>query len=165
MSEKFWSNVMLVDEKKFELIMKLRKKYICRKKGMAYDIGNTQGYTRSQSAVVWGCFGANGIGDLVVIDSRMNGILYRDIIKKYLRSSAKKIELKRGWKLLKENDPKHKSKIVKLELKNMRIKCIDHPPQSPDMNSKENLWYIADRNVAISDRSSTKVMLTAIFRG
>ena len=160
----YWKNVMYIDEKKFELIMTPRRKYVWRRINEAYDEGNTQAYTRSQSVMIWGCFGANGVGDMVLIPTTMNAISYRDILRKNLRSSAKKIGLKRGWMLLQDNDPKHTSKIVKSELNKMRIKCINHPPQSPDMNPIENLWDHIDRKIPIKDRSSTKTMLSAIMR-
>lgn len=111
----YWDNVMYIDEKKFELICNPRKQYIWRRKNSAYDDGNTQAYTRSESVMVWGAFGANGVGDIVIIPITMNGAMYRDILKKYLGSSAKKIGLKRRWKLLQDNDPKNTSKIVKSE--------------------------------------------------
>ena len=145
----YWNNVMFVDEKKFELISKHRRQWIWRKQNRAYDPGNTKAHTRSQSIMVWGCFRANGTSDIVVIPTTMTGIVYRDILKKHLKSLAEKIGLKKGWKLLQDNDPKHTSKVVQTELNKMRIKRINHPPQSPDMNPIENLWDIVDRKILV----------------
>lgn len=161
--DSYWNNVMYVDEKKFVLICNPRKQYIWRRKNTAYDDGNTQAYTRSESVMAWGAFGANGVGDIVIIPSTMNSAMYRDILKKYLRSSAKKIGLKRGWKLLQDNDPKHTSKIVKSELSKMKIKCINHPAQSPDMNPIANLWDHVDRKICATDRYSKKSMSNTII--
>lgn len=68
--------------KKFELISKHRRQWIWRKQNRVYDPGNTKVYTRSQSIMVWGCFGANGTGDIVVIPTTMTGTVYRHILKK-----------------------------------------------------------------------------------
>lgn len=160
----FWSNIMYVDEKKFELIPKHRREIIWRQKNRAYDVGNTKPYTRSQSVMVWACFGAAGVGNIVLIPNTMSGAMYREILKKNFRESAQKIGLKRGWYLLQDNDPKHKSKIVQTELDKMKIKRIDHPAQSPDLNPIENLWDVVDRKIPTEDRNSIETFTNAIIR-
>ena len=159
----YWKNVMYVDEKKFQLVMKPRKRYVWRRKNMAYEPGNTQSYARSQSVMVWACFGANGAGDIVIIPSTMTGEKYRDLLKEHLKSSSKKIGLKRGWMLLQDNDPKHNSKIVQSYLDQVKVKRIKHPPQSPEINSIENLWDYIDRRIPISDRTSIGKFSAAII--
>ena len=161
---RFWENVMFIDEKKFNLISKSSSQYVWRRKNEPYKDGYTAAYARSQSIMVWGCFGANGVGRLVEIETTMNGIAYRDIIKKHIRPSAKKVGLKRGWHMLQDNDPKHKSKIVQSELVKMRIKQINHPPQSPDINPIENLWKYVDDRISYDDRNSIKDFRVALFR-
>lgn len=90
----------------------------------ACDEGNTQAYTRSKTVMVWACFRANGVGDIVFIPSTMTGIKYRDLLKKNLASSARKIGLKIGLILLQDNEPKHNSKVVQSELDKMKRKRI-----------------------------------------
>ena len=163
-SSQFWCDMLYADEKRFDRIPKHRKRTIWKEENTAYEAGSTQAYTRSKSVMVWECLGANGAGDLAVVDTTMNAIKYRDLLRKHLRSSARKIELKRGWMFLQDNDPKDSSKIVQSELKGMNIKCINHPPQSPNMNPMENLWDGVERKVLINDRSNDKRMLSAIQR-
>lgn len=158
-----WKNMMFVDEKKFDLIMKPRRGYVWRKDNTALDNGNTDQNMRSQSIMVWGSFGHKGVGKLVFIDSTMTAIRYRDLLKKHLRASARKIGLKKGWILLQDNDPKHKSKIVQSELQSMGIKSIKHPPQSPDMNPIENLWDLVERAIPVSKRSNLVTFENAIL--
>lgn len=160
----YWKNVMFVDEKKFSLIMRPRKRYVWRKKNTANNPCNTQPYTRSASVMVWGSFGAGGVGDLCFITTRLNGQGYRDIVKEHLKSSAKKIGLRKGWMLIQDNDPKHNSKIVQSELDRLRIKRIKHPPQSPDMNPIENLWDYVERRIGVKDRTSIEKFKKAIIR-
>lgn len=144
--------------------MKLRKEHVWRKKGTAYDDGNTHGYTRSQSVMVWGSFGAGGVGEICIIPCTMTGESYRNILDKHLKKSARKIGLRRGWLLCQDNDPKHKSRIVQTYLDRAKIKCVEHPPQSPDMNPIENLWDYVERRIPLSDRTSIKKLESAIFR-
>ena len=62
--------------------------------------------------MIWVSFGANGVGDIAIIYGTMNQYAYKDLLRKHLRYSARKIGLKRGWMLLQDNDPKHRSKLV-----------------------------------------------------
>lgn len=114
--------------------------------------------------MLWACFGANGIGDITIIEGTMDKYVYRDILNNHLRSSAKKIGMKRGWTFLHDNDPKHTSNIVKSELQKMKIKVVNHPPQSPDMNPIENLWDYVDRRITIADRATVDTLIQAIKR-
>lgn len=54
-------------------------------------------------------------------------------------SLTKLIGLKNGL-FLQDNAPIHNSKICKKFLENEKIKIIQIPPNSPDLNPIENLW-------------------------
>ena len=82
--------------------------------------------------------------------------MYRDILKKNLRSSARKTGLKRGWMILQDNDPKHNSQIVQSESAKMKIKYIKNTAQSPDVNPKETLWDHVGCKVLTQHKSSIK---------
>jgi len=51
------------------------------------------------------------------------------------------------WRLLQDNDPKHKSVLVQTWLFNHGISTIEFPPYSPDLNPIENLWNDLARRV------------------
>lgn len=46
----------------------------------------------------------------------------------------------------------------------MKIKRIDHPAQSPDLNPIENLWDVVDRKIPTEDRNSIETFTNAIIR-
>ncbi|KAF7643297.1 hypothetical protein LDENG_00242120, partial [Lucifuga dentata] len=139
----FWENILWTDETKVEL-------FAFQKKNIIPTVKHGGG-----SVMVWGCFAASGPGRLAVIDGTMNSALYQKILKENVRPSVRDLKLKRTWVMQQDNDPKHTSKSTSEWLKKNKMKVLEWPSQSPDLNPIEMLWH--DLKQAVHARKPSNV--------
>ena len=62
-----------------------------------------------------------------------------------------------------DNDPKHKSKVVTEYLNEKGIQVLDYPPESPCLDSIDNLFDRIDTMVPMKDRYNLEALKIALF--
>jgi hypothetical protein len=84
---------------------------------------------------------------LVRYDGKVTAEIYRDVLQEHLLPFAAETFEDVVWVFMQDNDPKHgsphvdrSSKLMRKWHKDHKIRVLDHPPQSPDLNPIEHLW-------------------------
>jgi len=114
------------------------------------------------SIVIWGCFAWSGVENLVKITGILTTNMYIDILRQNLEASLLQVGLEDNFVFQQDNDPKHTAKITQTFFKSNRIKFLDWPPQSPDLNPIENLWSILDKKVDKTGVTNTENYFVAL---
>lgn len=115
--------------------------------------------------MMWGAFGYYGKSELQSVPVRSNSSDYQAILQSGLIRDGSKMG-GRGWIFQQDNAPIHTSASTRAWLATKKVRLLDWPARSPDLNPMENLWGYLSQKVYAHGRqySSKRELEEAIFR-
>lgn len=131
-----WTNVSFTDEASIWRQLKTLKRWYNTQMGIDHDVM----FKHSDKLNVW-CLINVDFKKIYVFPDNMDANKYVSIL------NEKFIETNNNRYLLCDNDPKHTSHKASLFLSKNKIRCIDFPSYSPDLNPIENIFSILKRNL------------------
>ena len=97
---------------------------------------------------IWDCLTYDGIGLCNLYQGKMDQFGYIDTLRNSLIATKELFWVDVSeWIFQQDNAPCHTAKSVKNWLKDSKIKVLNWPARSPDLNPIENIWSIIDRRL------------------
>ncbi|ETN97406.1 hypothetical protein RFI_40123 [Reticulomyxa filosa] len=161
-SPEMWSKVLFSDESTFCTDWRGHQR-VWREKNDRYAPENIMEVPHNSKKVsVWGCFCANGVGELYRIEGELTSAQYEnEVIKKCMPESADTLFMNTDWIFQQDNAPVHKSTSTTRYL-SRHFNVIEWPAMSPDLNPIENIWAYLKRNVAQKNPKDENELFQAI---
>ena len=114
--------------------------------------------------MIWGCFSANGVCRIKVIEGSMNSNEYINTLETKMVPSVHHLFPDGQYTFQDDGAPCHRSKIVQEWHCANKTNLLDWPGNSPDINPIENLWAIVKAKVRYKMPTGKKSLLSAIIQ-
>lgn len=146
-----WKNVMFSDESVISRIGSYGKKFYRKRPGNMRPESNPTKRTMQAGGgkiMVWGCMTYNGLGDLCWLPQGLDSQLYVEVLQDYVIASQDYRRLDRGKFIFQQDNAKvHTAKIVKGYFLKSKIRIMNWPSNSPDLNPIELVWGYPKRHL------------------
>ena len=142
-----WLKVMWSDESPFSLFPKCDKMYVRRRPGEEFQRQCLKPTVKhgEESIMVWGCVSGAGMGKLKRLEGKVDAEVYYRILRHQMEPTMKLQGGRQSFVFMQDNASVHTAKKNLQSLERNNYNLLDHPPQSPDLNPLENIWWAIEQ--------------------
>jgi transposase len=150
-----WDNIIFSDETSIWKGVSNTKRWINSNDNNDYD--KVVKYPLKRQ--VWGSISKLFPSQIYIFDGNMNAIMYLNILENKLLPTCEK-----NPKLIfqDDNDPKHRSNLIKNWKNEKQIKSLEWPSNSPDLNPVENVWALLKKKISKINTKTTEEFVEII---
>ena len=158
-----WRRVLFSDESHF-YVQGQRSQHVRRSAGEPISASHlNQSVKYPDKKMFWGCFTYKGVGPIDPCEGMMNSQKYIEILRRRVIPEMTKSFPESDGIFQQDKAPCHTSKAVKKFAEENRLKILDWPGNSPDINPIENLWAIIKKRLRRKDCTTKTKLIQAII--
>lgn len=153
-----WRQVIFSDEAPFKMFQSGGRQWCRRRPGEELEPRNVQVRVKhgGKGVMVWGCITSGGVGRLERVHGLMDRYQYIAIIDDGLHDTLDDYKLTPSDIIFQQdNDSKHTARYSYNWLQENQLLPLWWPPNSPDMNIIENIWWHLGRRMLKRERKPT----------
>lgn len=138
---RFWRNVLFCDETALRLRPDNRRLMVRRRPGERYNDNNlVPTYSHGGGNIMfWGCISLYGQGELFRVTETLTGQRYAEVLRRTIPPTLRTLNIRSPY-LYQDHAPCHGTQAVQDTIRNLGLRTLQNPPNSPDLNPIETLW-------------------------